>query len=238
MDKLLLDAYRWNRQQHTGWPADKAIVTARLDVEKGTKRYPRTVPYKPGNRVSAVYYSDDWPNGMRLPDRADVVARVNGCYRTIDHEGWFTDDDGDSGTIAGYVLRLTHGRMVAATQHSEWNGVTIYLGEIFTDEMECAIRADRHAEIAAEIERDYQRAWQAGRDAAEKDQEQKEIRKKILKICKQAKSLPPFASAVFRETIIAQVSQLLEEIRDLRIGRDRLQENYGTEEAFKNGYAG
>lgn len=201
----------------------------------------------PKSRTSREYYCDDWPAGWRLVGRADEVAKANDRWRTIEHSGWYTEDDGDNGTLAGYVLRLPHGKLIPGTRHSDQDGVTLYPNDIYSDEMECAVAADQYAERAAEQERDYQRAWQAGNDAYEKNEASARVRKTILQVCGDLRSgraslntldTEHDKSAIERLCGIARdkVTDLLDSLYELRRDRDQLRDDYGTEDAFKEGF--
>lgn len=96
-----------------------------------------------------------------LPGRMSYVDKTEGAH--VDHRGWYTRDDGDSGVYRGFILRLSHGRMLAG-YHSTDNDEYVIYTTIYDETRECAYAADRNAELMAESERDYQREGDAARD--------------------------------------------------------------------------
>lgn len=175
------------------------------------------------------FYCENF-EGFREIGRADEVAKSEGCWRSIDHTGWYTDH-WQSDTMAGYVLQLpSRGGVpvyVPATKHSEWDGVTIYPKHRYDDKMECARAADSYAEEAAEKERDYQAKEQANHDIEQAHTEMKEnifTAGELLSELKQAKAsnlckaLPTIMRQVaadlrkFRE----ENHRLLKRIKELR----------------------
>jgi hypothetical protein len=260
----LAQAYLYHRQHNPRARADGCIHLARKDVAAGKSRYPNPVGAAYGgqwqpldsmpryaSRYDRAYYCDEWPLGWRVAGRADEV--YDG--RAIDHKGWYTDDEGDGGTIAGYVIRLPHGHLIPGTRHSEWDGVTIYPLASFDDANECARAADGYAERTAEHERDYNRAWQAGRKAEELTESAIGNRREILTICHDLRIVrltgdaagyvaqPSGASGIkwidTRESVARlcalardRVKSLLADMQDAREERDKLRDDYGTQSGF------
>ena len=105
------------------------------------------------------YLDDAGAPGLRW-EYADEVARLN-------HQGWFTDNEGWGDTIRGIVLRLPKGRGFLAG----WTlgaGMASSVGyEVYRDATEAAYAADSIAERAAEDEREYQRALDAEEESEE-----------------------------------------------------------------------
>lgn len=250
-DNPLFDAYRWHREQYPRMRADRALTLARDDGAAGRRRYPargRLLPYYFGSwqqlddmpryagRHDRAFYCDAWPDGWRLVGRADEVARAADRPRSIDHTGWYTTDEGDDGTIAGYVLRLPHGRLIPGIAQTDCDGVTLYPIDSYSDAMECARAADGYAERAAERERDYQRAWRAGSDAAYLNTQAIEHRREIIEICRAARADLDIDAATWA-TVKWRVSTLLRELCDARRERDKLRADYGREPAFADGFA-
>lgn len=264
----LAQAYLWARQHNTtNQPASRDIARARIDVAEGKTRYARGADYKPGGNwqpsdsmprytsaSSRAYYCDTFDD-YRVAGRADEVLR------SIRHSGWYTDDDGDSGTLAGYVVRLPHGRLIPATRHSEWCGVTLYPLDSYDDPEECARAADSYAEQAADSERDYNRAWQAGSRAAELARDAIAGRREILAICRDLRVAKLAASSAeyvarpvgatgiqwvdTRESVARlcgiarnKVARLLREVHGARTKRDSLRDDYGSQQAFADGFEG
>lgn len=90
------------------------------------------------------------------------VRDVRDCGDVIRmrHTGWFTDE-GCQEYMLGIVCRLTHGRFVAGYRWTSNDEYVIFVGEIFTDEDDCARMADEHARVTAETEKEYDIRWNA-----------------------------------------------------------------------------
>lgn len=131
--------------------------------------------------ASRAFYVDSLDS---LPWRN--LGRADKVSDSIRHTGWHTHPQGDTGSLAGYVLQLParNGKPVyiPATSHTEYDGDTVYPLEQFESPRDAAIRADRYAEIEAEKERDYQESWQLGADyaAAREEALQARDRRRIL----------------------------------------------------------
>jgi hypothetical protein len=85
--------------------------------------------------------------------------RWNWCgdvHGGIKHNGWYTDDNCE-GTLAGIVVYLPHGRILAGWSMGKGMSSFVDTSRIFDDAKEAARAADELAEYAAERERDYQR---------------------------------------------------------------------------------
>ena len=282
-----LDGYRrtaeQNREIHTrphlasGSPEslESSWPTNALDVARKRKAFARA--RQSGNWESdeslaerrrgpsdRAYYCETWPQGWRLLGRADEVCKREGSRR-VDHGGWYTEDEGDSGTLAGYVLQIParngEPQYVPGTAHSEWDGVTLYPLDRYDSPVDAAAVADQIAERAAEKERDYNRAWQAGQRWADLGEEIAELRKGIIAAVRQFREArrslrladadpngeahwtgedgAPTAGTFDRlcEIIRADVSHDLEEIRKARETREELTESVWTEyrSAFNEG---
>lgn len=121
--------------------------------------------------------------GWRNAGFADEIAKRNDCRRSIDNQGWFTDDDGYGDVMRGIVYRLPHGKLLAGYADPCNPDCACLSTEIYTDEMEAARAADRIAERCAEAERDYQRAYEELRQAKEKANEAREtVREHITEL--------------------------------------------------------
>lgn len=256
----LAQAYLFRRR---GFDARLSLIMARQDLAAGIKRYAPAANWRAmagGNwqrladmpryrsPTDRAYFCDEWPSGWRLVGRADSIGDRP---RAVDHSGWYTEDDGDSGTLTGYVLQIPArdgvAQYVPGTRHSDQDGVTLYPLDRCDDATECARAADRYAEIAAESERDYQRASSAGFRASELNEESIAARREILTICRDLriarKALKPrilpqrdnVNGAIVRLCAIArgEVNSLLRAMRKARIERDKLVDNYGNDSAFR-----
>jgi hypothetical protein len=262
MNQLLIDAYHYHRQRAVKAPT--ALARAKEDVATGKRRYPHScdparvyggswqrledVPRYGGSRA---YYSDDWPDGWRNLGNVGEIRSDPYRGQPVDHNGWYTDDDCQDETIAGYVLQLPARKgkpvYVPGTAHSGCDGVTLYPLDQYDDIAECARAADRYAEIEAEHERDYNRAWRAGQEAGDLNREARELRQEILQICSDlrvarlqvqddVKLTDGFAVGRLCAIARGKVQSLLEDMYKAREERDELRSDYGREAAFAEGY--
>lgn len=72
---------------------------------------------------------------------------------SIDHQGWYTDDERDN-AIRGLVVALPHGRFLAGYYMSD-NGERGYYPDLYDDERTAAYAADSLAQNLAEEEHAY-----------------------------------------------------------------------------------
>lgn len=154
------------------------------------------------------YYGTDF-SAFRDARPCDEVARG------IDHTGWFTDEFQD-GSYRGYVLRLSghdgKPRFVAGMAHSDYDGVTVWPNQIFDEETDCALAADRNAELAADKEREYQAEEsrkleiEEARDAIRLN---RSVRRELIREMKQAR-----AAGVFYGAICFALRKRLEQLRE------------------------
>lgn len=207
----LLDAYRFHRQssltrakmldETNGYGLAKAaLVLARTDLEYNTPRYP--VSEHPdfsawGKRNEKVRY---------IPD----VNAIGLCYVgfshdiiSLDHNGWYTSENGDNGEIvAGQVFQLPGrgGRPVFLAGHDDPNNDnaatidfgTLYYGENGEDcddaKRDAARAGDEMARIYGEEESEHGRHWQAGARFVDLGEEHKEARKDSLEALRELRS--------------------------------------------------
>lgn len=172
------------------------------------------------------YYCDAWPKGWRVIGRADEVCTAEHSRR-VDHGGWYTTPDGHDGTLSGYVLQLPSrggvAQFIAATSHSEWEGVTLFLATRYDSKLDAASAADGEAESAAEEEREYQTAWQAGAKWADKGEEAKAARIEARAILAERRTVKGLDAPALCAAIRSRVESLLDAIREAREARAKLE---------------
>jgi hypothetical protein len=144
------------------WTLDRAPLAKRLADRK--------------TRCTGAYYHapkpDEAGNGMSfyLDSDGQPFARWSWCDEVdganIDHTGWFCDEYHDS-KIRGIVVRLSRGRFLAGWSMGKRMASYVDGSEVFTDEADCAHRANDLAETAADNEREYQEKYQAAQDLSD-----------------------------------------------------------------------
>lgn len=82
--------------------------------------------------------------------------------RTVEHRGWFTDED-CSRTLRAFVFRLTHGRWGCGYADTD-SGSRVYLLEVHPDARSAAASADHEAQYYASQEQEYNARWNAARE--------------------------------------------------------------------------
>lgn len=117
---LLVQSYRWKRQQNPRFSAMWSHHCAREDVAAGKRRYPSEsgpavswqVNENPRSSERLAYVESPEKAGLRLVGRviADCGGR-NGIWDKRDDSGWFTDPHGDvfkdgTGLCYGLVYQL------------------------------------------------------------------------------------------------------------------------------------
>jgi hypothetical protein len=247
----LYSSYLYHRQN--GYRATTSLVRAKADEAKNTKRYPATGNQGGGvwqrledmprysSTGSRAYYCDNVPNGWRETGNADEIEGVR-----IHHKGWFTDPD-CGGTLRGFVIQITArkgvAQFIAATRHSDWDGITLWPLDRFDNAADAARLADQHAERAAETEREYQIAWRKGQDAAELHNEAINLRSEAmqtiadLRHARRTVDATPDYIARLCNLARSHVAGLLRRIEAKRAKRDNLEREWGNCEGFADGRA-
>lgn len=122
INESLFTAYRFHRSNYP-CKAIYALPLARHDVANSVKRYSYRFWWqrKPYAAIGAPFakglrWVDDPESiGFRFVGFADEIARNEGYSRAIDHKGWFTFPDGDTGEVlrgAVYQLPARNGKPV------------------------------------------------------------------------------------------------------------------------------
>lgn len=264
----LLGAFRhWRRQSEGSFyaalrkpvTASLALASARIALEKGTKRHASSRwsdrgrqwgdPSADGSR----WVENAAETGLRFVGFADEVDKSNYAYRYgIDHKGWFTDDEGDNGeTLRGAVLQLParNGRPQYLAAYADPNndgafrvdlGRGVIVGELGgsaegasydATAREAARAADSFAEQAAESERGYNRAWQAGSRYADLGHEIANDRREALQILAERRKVREVDSPTLCAVIVEKVERLRRDIQKAR--KQRL----GLIDSIWSGYA-
>lgn len=259
----LYAAYCYHRSLWTQ-RAYLSIEAARRDLATGKTRYK---PYRSNGKPyagnwqpaddsesrykndSRAYYAPAWPQGWRDIGSAYDIARRDGS-RAIDHQGWYLDSTFQDETCAGYVLQLPARNgvplYVPGISDTASDGVTFWPLDRYESPIEAAIASDGYAERYAEREREYQDAWRAGVDAAQKDSDQKMVRKEVLRLCadlRATKNLAIHYCDDIKESrdrlcgvIRGKIKIMLRDIERLRSERDELLREWSRSPVFSESY--
>ena len=133
------------------------------------------------------------------------------CYRGIRHKGWFTDTY-EKETARGLVVKLPHGRFIAAYEESA-NYERVYFPELFADETDAARAADGHAERFAEECMEDSRKFEAAQELEYEAQKLSDVLTEKLAL----RNNPRFPAAR---------KQAREVIEELRATRERLESDF------------
>lgn len=131
--------------------------------------------------------------------------------------GWYTDDFQNE-TLKGEVLSFrnphklsdneSHVFYIAATSHSDWDGVTVYTTPVFDDKEDAARYANECARVEAEQAREYAEAYErdkAREEAREELHAQNKATLELIRELKHVRGLPlpktPAICAAIRQTI-------------------------------------
>lgn len=197
------------------------------------------IEYNPASKSHGynVRFVENISRGLRLVGFADEIAHAEGS-RSIDHKGWFTDDDGDGDTYRGVVYQLPsrgEPQYVYGYADPRKHDCALLCFDIETDKLTAAKHADRFAEIFAEEDRDYQRAWRAGRRHEELADEIKAARSEALAIgaeMRTAKSAGVTHAPAICATLRASVMRLYRSIQKMRKERAELIRDFGRQPGF------
>ncbi len=196
--------------------------------------------------MSNITRQTDRPNYAWIEKPRDAGLRVVGfadklAPRSVQHTGWYTDDDGQMETLRGIVFRLPHSRGLIAGYADPHNDGAAFVELRLTDkddETGAAHAADRIAELAAEEERDYQRAWRAGQRYRDLEDEISIMRKACLQLIHESKKLCASITTTDFEALKDAIRERIEHYRDniqsARDDRKNLKSDYGHEAAFND----
>lgn len=177
--------------------------------------------------------------GLRLVGFADEVPG-----RSVDHQGWFLDDDFQEEVARGIVYRLPtrkgRAQFIAGMADPDNDGpAMLSLGTIEDDEREAARSADHLAECYAEAERDYRRASSARLKWGELGEEVAAARRSILDLCREIKALCRAGGSytirnapAVRAELERRIRGLLDDIREAREKRGELASNFARDKGW------
>ena len=199
---------------------------------------PTTIEFGPVNDLHGyknVRWVENVSRGLRLVGFADEVAR------SIDHKGWFTEDDGDNGEVMRGIVYALPGRhglpqyVYGYADPCNDDCALLCFDNPKLTKMEAAIAADRFAEICAEHARDYNRAWQAGARFNDLGDDIASLRREALALgaemrgARKANLYTPRICAALR----GEIASIYRRIQKARKERAELLDNFGSCEGFK-----
>lgn len=183
-----------------------ATYAARNDNNKLARRV-LAGSYGQWTEDKTEYFADNWQvTGLRDQGDAHDVCKANSRPRAVDHTGWYTDAFHGAKMI-GRVLQFSAARdgtprYVCGTYCDEWDGVTVHFGDgVFNDPVECAVRADRIAELAAEQCRDEDARNMAAQRIEDELDQVKQSRKECLELLRNMRAMFPARKSVPRDSV-------------------------------------
>lgn len=212
--------YTFDAFRLLGCPISKALTYAQ-DAEKhvNVRRY--------GSH--AIFYNKPTEKGLRWIENLSAGLRVVPVEKLIrtSIRGWYVNNFQHETTEA-FVIRLPHGRLVAACS-DPWNedSFLVDFQNITTDETAAAHWAERLAESYADEEREGDLLYQTEQATETLNDEISTTRKKIIELCRQArlaKQATPNSCAAYPAIVQAirdQVADLLDDINKARKSIDR-----------------
>jgi len=247
-----------NSNRTPGFHAWESIAWARADFERYASegRYLPSFLHKGPQHGQADERGLRWIEGaasiMRRVGFADEVAET--CdSRSIDHQGWWTHDEGLGESFVGVVYRLTGGRgFLAGYEHCETtrrrqrsnmsDGARLDCSHVWACPLDAAKEADRIAERESAIERDYQAASSAGFYCGELLQEIKQTRTQALALALERRAAMRDAKAGEFPTICEALRQAeltarrhILKLRD-KIAKAREESEWRQPEAFAESF--
>jgi hypothetical protein len=147
-------------------------------------------------------------------------------------QGWYTSDDGWTGeTLHGFVLAFrnphklndagAHLFYLAATRHSDWDGVTVYTDSVHDTAEDAARYADECARIDAEEQREADAIYQQEQRIIEAREELHRTNKTTLELIRETKAAQPLSPAIcaaVRQTIRAYLADRAELLQTIKTG--------------------
>jgi hypothetical protein len=244
---MLKTAYKFHRQ--SGARPIRAMQLARADVAAGKTRYVYSrracigAPFADGLRWLEFPES----MGFRFVGFADEIARREGFPRSIDHTGWYTFPNGDTGEVlrgAVYQLPARNGKPVYFPAYREgsetrkgWMDNSGGACMDFSDSMarrqvyydspwDAAKAADSIAERQAEISCEFYEADAQAREWQELESEAQEAKDSARELIRGIRSATGQAPSVVCDTLRRAVKSHLREWRDTLRKRQKIADNF------------
>ena len=238
----LQSAYLFHRRNR-GARALRALELARLDVEAGTRRYPRALRNSAAGPIIDAARAHGW-KACRWIEDCDAIGLRAVNYSdeilSLKHRGWFADADQDE-TYRGEVWQLParKGRPLFVYGYSDPcnKGAAFVCFDIergedsegYDAKREAARFGDGMAESFAEAEREYSEAWQAANKWGELADDMKEARAKakaLVSEMRAALKAAQSAGAAICEALRAQVRAYIEQWEEAREEREKLESDF------------
>lgn len=203
------------------------------------KPQPKCIEYNSAHEshgYNGVRWIENVSRGLRLVGFADEIAKSEGRSRTIDHKGWFTDEDDTGETYRGVVYLLPsrgEPRYVYGYADPCNEDCALLCFDTEADKMDAARYADQFAERFAEEQRDCNRAYRAGRRAEDLADDIKQARKDALAIGAEMRAARALVQAPTICTILrGKIRSLYLDIQKARKERATLISDYGQQPGF------
>lgn len=179
--KSRLASYRARAEKgRANYGEDSYYANWRSWLIRTTKQPPT---FRPDEKDPGKVYVDNLELGWRACGDSHDIIRLR-------HTGWYADND-QNGLLKGCVLQLPsrngEPRYVPATYCTEWDGATIYMGDIGPDKEQAARNADSYAEREAERSREFYAKDEAEQQIAQKREEIHELNKEALELLREIK---------------------------------------------------
>lgn len=208
------------------------IVESLAAADWRNNRYPKPAILKGRNQIRVNHkareiYADSFDClPLTLEGDAHDFAR-------LDYTGWFTGEDCDTGLLKGAVLSFrdphrtnenenSHVFYLAATYHTDWDGVTVYADSIHTTKRDAALYADECARIAAEQCREEDERYQLEQRAAEAREELHGLNVSTLALIREIKAarqtLTPAICSALTATLKSALRQRAELFQTIQAG--------------------
>lgn len=194
-------------------------------------RYPKPAILKRGQHTRdqkdpRIIYADSFDDLPLIQvGEAHELTRLN-------HTGWYTSEDGaeyGDEVLKGFVLAYRNPHKlnddsrlfyIAATRHSDWDGVTVYADCIHDTPEDAARYADECARVQAEQCREADAIDRAEQRQQEAREELHAANKATLELIREAKqsTLGPAVCAAVRQVIRAYLADRAELLKTIQTG--------------------
>jgi hypothetical protein len=186
--------------------------------------------YNPASK-DGLRWIENVSDGLRVVGFCDEVQRKELGYSPRDeHQGWYTDEDGDREVLRGVVYLLPHGRYISgyADPYND-DCARIVFSNVYENAIDAARAADELARINAEHEREYNTVWQAGRRYEELGEERKSLSTENGKLRHDMKG----TKGAVRLACLNVIERNMDRVKEIIAERAELYDNYSQREGWQ-----